>query len=112
MWAREIGLMCGVNIPLYGAEHMYLVTNKIDISKDMKSLRVPDDQIYFRRDVSDSDSLLMGGFETLAKPWGGGSIPEDYHFGLLDPDWEHFKIFWFMCYASDHNFYSKNFNLF
>ena len=94
MWAREIGLMCGVNIPLYGAEHMYLVTNKIDISKDMKSLRVPDDQIYFRRDVSDSDSLLMGGFETLAKPWGGGSIPEDYHFGLLDPDWEHFKIFW------------------
>ena len=35
MWAREIGLMCGVNIPLYGAEHMYLVTNKIDISKDM-----------------------------------------------------------------------------
>ena len=94
MWARQIGLMCGVNVPLYGAEHMYLVTNKINISKDMKSLRVPDDQIYFRRDVSDSDTLLMGGFETLAKPWGGDSIPEDYHFGLLDPDWEHFKIFW------------------
>ena len=94
MWARQIGLMCGVNVPLFGAEHMYLVTNKINISKDLKSLRVPDDQIYFRRDVSDSDSLLMGGFETLAKPWGGDTIPEDYHFGLLDPDWEHFKIFW------------------
>ena len=51
MWARQIGLMCGVNVPLFGAEHMYLVTNKINISKDLKSLRVPDDQIYFRRDV-------------------------------------------------------------
>ena len=36
----------------------------------------------------------MGGFEAIAKPWGMGGIPEDYHFSLLEPDWEHFKVFW------------------
>ena len=37
----------------------------------------------------------MGGFETVAKPWGmNGTIPEDYNFSLLDPDWDHFKVFW------------------
>ena len=36
----------------------------------------------------------MGGFESIAKPWGMDGIPENYSFSLLDPDWEHFKIFW------------------
>ena len=94
MWAREIGKMCGVNVPLHAAEHMYLVTNPMDIPDDIKSLRDPDEQIYFRRDKEETGAILMGGFESRAKPWGAGGIPEGYNFSLLEPDWDHFKVFW------------------
>ena len=94
MWAREIGKMCGVNVPLHAAEHMYLVTNPMGIPQDIKSLRDPDEQIYFRRDKEDEGAILMGGFESVAKPWGMDGIPEDYNFSLLEPDWDHFKVFW------------------
>ncbi len=36
----------------------------------------------------------MGGFELVAKPWAMNGIPSDFSFGLLEPDWEHFKVFW------------------
>ena len=94
MWSRQLGLSAGVDIPLYGAEHMWLVTNKMGIPEDIASLRDPDEQIYFRRDAEEQGAILMGGFETTAKPWGDDAIPGDYHFGLLEPDWEHFKVFW------------------
>ena len=94
MWSRQLGLSAGVDIPLHGAEHMWLVTNKMGIPEDIASLRDPDEQIYFRRDAEEQGAILMGGFETTAKPWGDDAIPEDYHFDLLEPDWEHFKVFW------------------
>ena len=94
MWSQQIGLNTGVNVPLHGAEHMWLVTNKMGIPADITSLRDPDEQIYFRRDAEDQGAILMGGFESSAKPWGDDAIPSDYHFGLLEPDWDHFKVFW------------------
>ena len=94
MWAREIGSLCGVSVPLHAAEHMYLVTKPMDIPYDLPSLRDPDGQIYFRRDKEDQGAILMGGFESVAKPWGMDGIRDDYQFGLLDPDWDHFKVFW------------------
>ena len=94
MWAREVGLMCGVSVPLHAAEHMYLVTNPMGIPEGIRSLRDPDEQIYFRRDQEGEGALLMGGFESEAKPWGMDGIPSDYSFSLLEPDWEHFKVFW------------------
>ena len=94
MWARQIGLMCGVDVPLQAAEHMYLVTNPMGIPLDIPSLRDPDEQIYFRIDKEQEGAILMGGFEAVAKPWGMDGIPEDYSFSLLEPDWEHFKVFW------------------
>jgi 4-methylaminobutanoate oxidase (formaldehyde-forming) len=94
MWAREIGLMCGVAIPLHAAEHMYLVTNPMGIPKGIRPLRDPDQQIYFRGDMEGEGAVLMGGFEQVAKPWGMNGIPKDFAFSLLEPDWEHFKVFW------------------
>ena len=94
MWARQVGLMCGVAMPLQAAEHMYLVTKPMDIPYDMHSLRDPDGHIYFRRDIQDEGAILMGGFEPVAKPWGMDGIPEDHSFSLLEPDWDHFKLFW------------------
>ena len=94
MWAREIGALCGVSVPLQAAEHMYLITKPMGIPYELASLRDPDSQIYFRRDKEEEGAILMGGFESVAKPWGMNGIPEDYHFGTLDPDWDHFKVFW------------------
>ncbi len=43
MWAREIGLLCGVNGPLHSADHAYLVTAPIEgMSTNLPSLRDPD----------------------------------------------------------------------
>ena len=94
MWAREVGLMAGVSVPLHAAEHMYLVTNPMGIPYETRSLRDPDEQIYFRRDQEETGAILMGGFEPVAKPWGMSGIPEDWSFSLMEPDWEHFKVFW------------------
>ena len=94
MWAREVGLMCGVAVPLQAAEHMYLVTRPMGIPRDMSCIRDPDGHIYFRRDIQEEGAILMGGFEPQAKPWGMDGISDDNNFILLDPDWEHFKPFW------------------
>ena len=94
MWAREVGLMCGVAVPLQAAEHMYLVTKPMGIPRDMSCLRDPDGHIYFRRDIQEEGAILMGGFEPHAKPWGMDGISDDHNFSLLDPDWDHFKPFW------------------
>ena len=94
MWANQVGQMCNVKVPLHAAEHMFLVTNQLDIPEDLPCLRDPDEQIYLRRDPEETGGILMGGFEKTAKPLPIESLPKDYHFGLLEPDWEHFKIFW------------------
>ena len=94
MWAREIGMMCGVAVPLHAAEHMYLVTEPIGgVTPDMPSLRDPDGHIYFRRDIEDTGGLVMGGFEPVARPWGMDGIPEDHCFSLLDSDGDRYKVF-------------------
>ena len=94
MWAREIGLTCGVNVPLQAADHAYLVTLPLEgVAPDMPTLRDLDGYIYFRRDIEDEGGMLMGGFDPVAKPWGMDGIPEDYADGMLDRDWSPYMIF-------------------
>ncbi len=93
MWSRTIGLKAGIKIPLMAAEHMYLVTKPMDLPYDAEGLRDPDEQIYFRRDQEEKGAILMGGFEWVAKPWIDGPNFNS-SFGLVEPDWDHFKGFW------------------
>ncbi|MEM9577826.1 MAG: FAD-dependent oxidoreductase [Pseudomonadota bacterium] len=89
-WARQIGLMCGVNVPLHSAEHMYIVTETMEgIKPDLPVLRDPDGYIYFKEETG---GLVMGGFEPEAKPWGMDGIPDKFEFSLLPDDWEQFEI--------------------
>ncbi len=94
MWAREVGQMCGVAVPLQAAEHMYVITNPMGVPPAMHCLRDPDGEIYFRRDIEEKGAILMGGFEPVAKPWGMDGIPDDHNFSLLEPEWGHFRRFW------------------
>ena len=90
-WAKAIGAMAGVNVPLHSAEHFYVVTEFIDgVSREMPILRDPDGYTYMKEEVG---GLVVGGFEPVAKPWvAPDEIPYPFEFQLLDEDWDHFAI--------------------
>ena len=89
-WARKVGQMCGVSVPLHSAEHMYIVTGRIDgVHPDLPVMRDPDGYTYYKEEVG---GLVMGGFEPHAKPWGMDGIPDDFEFALLPDDWDQFEI--------------------
>ncbi len=90
MWARELGRMSGVTVPLHACEHMYMVTNPIDgVSPDLPVMRDADGHIYFKEEVG---GILMGGFDPWAKPWGMDGIPEGFSFATLPEDWNKFEV--------------------
>jgi heterotetrameric sarcosine oxidase gamma subunit len=90
-WAKQVGAMAGVNVPLHSAEHFYVVTEHIDgVHTDLPILRDPDGYTYFKEEVG---GLVIGGFEPEAKPWvSPDDIPYPFEFQLLDEDWDHFEI--------------------
>ena len=89
MWAKEVGQMCGVNIPLHAAEHFYVVTEPIEgLPHNLPVLREPSACNYFKEDAG---KLLVGMFEPVAKPWGMLGIPKDLEFETLPQDIEHIE---------------------
>ena len=90
-WAKAIGAMAGVNVPLHSAEHFYVVTDQITgVDRLMPILRDPDGYTYMKEEVG---GLVVGGFEPVAKPWvSPDRLPHPFEFQLLDEDWEHFEI--------------------
>ncbi|MEN9408648.1 MAG: hypothetical protein RL216_622 [Pseudomonadota bacterium] len=88
MWAREIGAMAGINVPLQPVKHQYIVTEKIDgLSPDAPTLRDPDRRTYFKEEVG---GLVMGGYEPNPQGWVTGDIPKNWEFRLFDDDYDHF----------------------
>lgn len=88
-WARQFGKLAGVNVPLYSAEHFYIVTGKIPgVHPMLPVMRDPDGYIYYKEEVG---GLVMGGFEPQAKPWKMDPIPSTFQFELLDEDWDQFE---------------------
>ncbi len=88
MWARELGKMAGVNVPLHACEHFYIVTEAIENLARLPVLRVPDECAYYKEDAG---KILLGAFEPKSKPWGMEGIPEDFSFDQLPEDFDHFE---------------------
>jgi len=90
-WAKQVGNLCGVNVPLHSAEHFYVVTDQVDgAHRWLPILRDPDGYTYFKEEVG---GLVVGGFEPQAKPWvTPDELPHPFEFQLLDEDWEHFSV--------------------
>ena len=90
-WAKAVGALAGVNVPLHSAEHFYVVTEQIEgVHPDLPILRDPDGYTYFKEEVG---GLVVGGFEPEAKPWvAPDQLPYPFEFQLLDEDWDHFSI--------------------
>ena len=88
MWSRKLGLQAGVDIPLQACEHFYIVTDPFPgLDPNLPVLRDPDNCAYYKEDAG---KLLLGAFEPNAKPWAVDGIPDDFEFGELPDDFEHF----------------------
>jgi len=91
MWARQLGEMAGVTLPLQAAEHYYLITDDMEgLHRDLPVLEDPDSYAYYREEVG---SLMIGVFEPVAKAWNLEHIPETFSFGEIDPDWDRMMPF-------------------
>lgn len=88
MWAREVGKMAGVDVPLHACEHFYIVTENIPDLKQLPVLRVPDECAYYKEDAG---KMLLGAFEPDSKPWGMDGIKDDFCFDQLPEDFDHFE---------------------
>ena len=86
MWARQLGALNGVSIPLQSAEHYYLITGPIDgIDKKWPVLEDPGCYGYYREE---GGGMMVGLFEPKCAPWKIEGVPDDFSFGELPPDWE------------------------
>ena len=88
-WARQVGAMAGINVPLQPVKHQYIVTERIDgLAADAPTIRDPDRRTYFKEEVG---GLVMGGYEPNPQPWTTGDVPDDWEFRLFDDDFDHFE---------------------
>ena len=90
LWAREVGHMGGLNIPVQPMEHHYLITEKIDEVANFGS-RLPcgidyEANIYFRQE---REGILLGTYEPVGVPWKVEGTPWDFGHELLNPNLEH-----------------------
>ncbi|MEO6610000.1 MAG: FAD-dependent oxidoreductase [Aestuariivirga sp.] len=89
LWSRHLGQTIGVNIPLHACEHFYIVSEPIStLPRNMPVVRVADECTYYKEDAG---KLMVGAFEPVAKPWGGGGVDEEHAFVTLPEDMDHFE---------------------
>ena len=60
IWSPQLGAMAGVNVPLVGMHHAYVVTECIDGIQNMPNVRDHDASIYLKLQ---GDALSVGGYE-------------------------------------------------
>ncbi|MCC7047579.1 MAG: GcvT family protein [Alphaproteobacteria bacterium] len=91
LWAREVGRMVGIELPVLAMEHMYLVTEDmpevIQFNKD-KGHELPHAidfkaEIYMRQE---HQGMVLGTYEKACVPWQPRQTPWDFGTELLPPD--------------------------
>ncbi len=88
-WSRDFAATVGVNVPLVSMEHQYMVTEPIKaMPRNLPTLRDPDRLTYYKEEVG---GLVMGGYESNPIPWAVDGIPKDFHYTLLDSNFDHFE---------------------
>ncbi len=88
IYAREIGALAGVNVPVIPFAHEYLVTRPSGVPLDVPTMRDPSLLVYFR---GESGGLVMGGYERTPAAWGLDGVPGDFNGKLLPEDWPRFE---------------------
>jgi dimethylglycine dehydrogenase len=88
LWAREVGRMVGLELPILAMEHQYLITEDIPEFKGQKEqLHCIDfeGEIYMRQERG---GMLMGTYERAGVPWSPRTTPWDFGQDLLPNDLE------------------------
>ena len=86
MWAKEVGAMAGVSVPLQAIEHAYLISEPVEgVSPDLPIFEDPDRFAYYREETG---GLMVGLFEPVAAPWSLDKIPDNFAFGEIPSNWE------------------------
>jgi dimethylglycine dehydrogenase len=91
LWAREVGRMVGLELPLLAMEHMYLLTEDMpevteyNQSTGRELIGVIDfkGEIYTRQE---RNGILLGTYERACKPWSEKETPWSFGHELLQPD--------------------------
>ena len=91
LWAREVGRMVGLELPVLAMEHHYLVTEPMAevIQYNERSGRELPHMIDFAGEIyarQEGQSILLGTYEQNNKPWSPNETPWDFVFQLLDHD--------------------------
>jgi dimethylglycine dehydrogenase len=91
LWAREVGRMVGLELPVLAMEHMYLITEdmpevaEVNASTGKEVIHAVDfdGELYLRQERG---GMLMGTYEKANKPWSEQSTPWTFGHELLEPD--------------------------
>jgi len=91
LWAREVGHMVGVNLPVLAMEHMYLLTEDMPevIEFNQETGRELVHVIDFKGEIytrQERQGMLIGTYEKQCKPWSPLHTPWDFGHELLEPD--------------------------
>ena len=92
LWAREVGAMAGVYMPLHPMEHQYLVTETIPMIENMIELGVehphvmdPAGESYLRQEAR---GLCIGFYEQPCRPWAIDGTSWEFGHELLPNDFD------------------------
>lgn len=87
LWAREVGRMVGLELPVLAMEHQYLISEEIPevaaSPREMLHIVDFDGEIYMRQE---GKGMLMGTYERAGVPWSERTTPWDFGHELLPPD--------------------------
>jgi len=91
LWAREVGRMANVHLPVVPMEHHYLITEEIEqIANLPEGRRLPhcidfEANIYLRQE---NTGMLLGTYEPHSTPWSLDGTPQNFGHDLLEPKLE------------------------
>ena len=91
LWAREVGRMVGVELPVLAMEHMYLITEDMPevagvverTGREVIHAVDFDGELYLRQERG---GMLMGTYEKAGKPWQPLETPWEFGHELLPED--------------------------
>ncbi len=103
LWAREVGRMVGLELPVLAMEHMYLVTDEMpevvafnkEHGHELPHIIDFKSEIYMRQERS---GLVFGTYEQACKPWQTKQTPWEFGRELLQPDLDRIAPNLEMCY--------------
>jgi dimethylglycine dehydrogenase len=93
LWAREVGEMAGVQVPIVPMEHHYLLTGDIEevaeFDGELPLILDMDGEMYLRQE---RDGVLLGVYEKNSTPWSVDGTPWEYgESDLLQPRLENIE---------------------